>query len=142
MKMYYLLILLSVIILAVIGACKDSGTDPADQVFILPDSNLTYIDHIKPMFTAKCASHNGCHSSFDQAGGLNLTDYESIITHQVNVSTPLVIYGNGDYSALYRILLAAYSGIPRMPLDGPYLNTNNSDGVRIWIDEGLNFSGD
>jgi hypothetical protein len=128
--------------MAAIGSCQDSGTDPADQVFNLPDSNVTYIDHIKPMFTAKCASHNGCHSGFDQAGGLNLTNYEAIILHQLDSGEPLVRSGYGETSALFQILLADYSGIPRMPREGPYLNSNNSNGVKIWINEGLNYSGD
>ncbi len=141
MKKYCLLISFSVIILAVIGACKDTGTNPEDQVFILPDSNLTYIDHIRPMFVAKCASQSGCHSSTDPAGGLDLTYYYAIINHYVTGNIPLVIDGNGGNSALYRILLAAYLDKPRMPLDGPYLNTNNCNGVKIWIDEGLNQAG-
>ena len=142
MKKYHLLILLAAVVLAVISACKDTGTDPADQVFNLPDSNLNYSKHIRPMFDAKCASHSGCHSSFGQAGRLNLTSYEAIILHQLESGEPLVRNGYGETSALYQILLAAYKGIPRMPKEGPYLNTNNSNGVKIWIDEGLNFSGD
>jgi hypothetical protein len=133
--------LLSILCLSVITTCKDKGTNPADHVFNLPDSNLTYIDHIQPLFTAKCGSHSGCHSPADQAGGLDLTDYQSIRQHIVSGSIPLVIDGNGENSPLYRILLDSYLNIPRMPLDGPYLNTNNSNGVKIWIDEGLNYSG-
>jgi hypothetical protein len=134
-KKYSLLILFLAGVLIIISACRD---EPKDQEFVLPDSNLKYIDHIRPMFVAKCASYNGCHSVTDQAGGLDLTNYYAIINHYIDVSIPLVINGDGENSALYRILLAAYLDNPRMPLDGPYLNTNNSNGVKIWIDEGLN----
>lgn len=137
MKKFILLIILSVIILIIVSACQNKGTDPQDQVFVLPDSNLTYTKNIQQLLVAKCTSHSGCHSVTDQAGGLDLTNYYAIINHYIDGSIPLVINGDGENSALYRILLAAYLDKPRMPLDGPYLNTNNSNGVKIWIDEGL-----
>ena len=129
-----------VIGLASINSCKDKGTNPEDQVFTLPDSNLTYIDHIRPMFVAKCTSRSGCHSTVDQAGGLDLTNYQDIRQHMVNGSIPLVFSGDGENSILYQILLTSYLDRPRMPIDGPYLNTNNSRGVKTWIDEGLNYT--
>jgi len=141
-KKYIWFFLLVAVGLAVITACKDNGTNPEDQVFVLPDSNITYIDHIQPMFIAKCASQSGCHSTADQEGGLNLTDYQAIRLHVVNGSIPLVIDGDGKNSPLYLILLSPYLGRRRMPPEGPYLNTNNSNGVKIWIDEGLNYSSD
>lgn len=58
----------------------------------------------------------------------------------VNGSIPLVFSGDGENSILYQILLTDVLGRPRMPLDGPYLNTNNSNGVKTWIDEGLVYS--
>jgi hypothetical protein len=136
-KKFTLLIVLSAIILIISNAC-DKGTDPQDRVFVLPDSNLTYANNIQNLLVAKCTSRSGCHSTSDQAGGLDLTNYYAIINHYINGNIPLVINGDGENSALYRILLAAYLDKPRMPLDGPYLNTNNSNGVKIWIDEGLN----
>jgi hypothetical protein len=132
-------ILLAVLFfLAVLNTCKDNGTNPENTEFVLPDSNLTYLDHIRPMFVAKCASRSGCHSNTDLAGGLDLTDYQAIRLHWVNVTTPLVIDGDGANSYLYRVLLPTDIGTPRMPLDGPYLNNNNTNGIKVWIDEGLN----
>ncbi len=133
-----MLIFLSASLLVIISTCQDNGTNPEDRVFVLPDSNLTYAKNIQDLLVAKCTSRSGCHSTSDQAGGLDLTNYYAIINHYINGNIPLVINGDGENSALYRILLAAYLDKPRMPLDGPYLNTNNSNGVKIWIDEGLN----
>lgn len=130
------------IALAVIYSCKDEGTNPEDQVFTLPDSNLTYTDHIRPMFVSKCSSRSGCHSSVDQAGNLDLTNYQDIRQHLVNGSIPLVFSGDGENSILYQILLTPVLDRPRMPVDGPYLNTNNSRGVKTWIDEELTYSPD
>jgi hypothetical protein len=125
-----------------ISSCSDEGTNPADQDIILPDSDLTYFDDIRPLFIAKCASQSGCHSFSDQVNGLDLTDYLVTINHIVEDtdigSEPLVISGNGAASFLYRILMDNEGGRPRMPLSGPpYLNRNNTDGVKIWIDENL-----
>jgi len=129
------------VVLFIMNACKDQGTNPEDQAVVLPDSNLTYIDHIRELFILKCASRNGCHSSIDQAAGLNLTDYQALTNHFIdNGSVPLIIFRDGENSALYRILLGPYLSNPRMPLDGPYLNENQTNGVRRWIDEGAPFS--
>jgi len=135
---YHLFIILTVTLLIIASACKKNGTNPEDINFVLPDSNVTYAHDLHEMFTAKCGTRSGCHSSSDQAGNLDLTNYYAVINHYINGNIPLVINGNGENSPLYRILLAPYLDIPRMPLDGPYLNTNNSNGVKIWIDEGLN----
>ena len=137
----YLIFLYSIIYLLVaFTACKDKGTNPEDQVIILPPGDLTYIENIRPLFVAKCASRSGCHSTTDQAGGLDLTDYQSIRQHLLNGTIPLVIDGDGEHSVLYEILLASYLGRPRMPLDGPYLDTNNTNGVKRWIDGGLDLA--
>ena len=128
-----------------ISSCSDTGQNPADVDITLPDSNLTFIEDMRPFFIAKCASRSGCHSFSDQAGGLDLTDYQAIISHTVFTdfgNEQLVIQGDGNSSFLYRILLNdGEGGRPRMPLDGPpYLNQNNTNGVKIWINEGLRFS--
>ena len=129
-----------------ISSCADSGKDPADIEITLPDSNLAYFDHIRPLFISKCASQSGCHDLIDQAAGLDLTDYTTIRSHTVYTefgSEQLVISGNGTASFLYRILLDNQGGRLRMPLSGPpYLNQNNTDGVKTWIDEGLAISGE
>lgn len=48
----------------------------------------------------------------------------------------LITPGSGAGSFLYQILLTDIAGRQRMPRGGPYLNNNNIEGVRIWIDEG------
>ena len=123
-------------------SCKDSGTNPQDKEFVLPDSNLTF-DDVGPMLLAKCGSNSGCHNPTDKAGGLDITNYQAIMLHRVQSefgSAILVIPGSGEASFLYQILLQTSLGIPRMPKDGPFLNSNNINGVRIWINEGARFS--
>ena len=125
-------------------SCKDSGTNPQDKEFVLPDSNLTF-DDVGPMLLAKCGSNSGCHNPTDKAGGLDITNYQAIMLHRVQSefgSAILVIPGSGEASFLYQILLQTSLGIPRMPKDGPFLNSNNINGVRVWINEGARFSAD
>ena len=124
-------------------ACSDNGNNPQDKEFVLPDSNLTYVDDIGPLFLAKCGSNSGCHNPTDKAGGLDITNYQAILFHQVQTefgTVNLLIPGNGDGSFLYQVLLQNFIETPRMPFNGPYLNANNTNGVNTWIDEGAAFT--
>jgi hypothetical protein len=123
-------------------SCSDSGTNPQDKEFVLPDNNLTW-QEVGPMLLAKCGSNSGCHNPTDKAAGLDITNYQAVMLHRVQTefgNEILVIPGSGEGSFLYQILLQTQLGVPRMPLDGPYLNSNNTNGVRIWINEGALFS--
>lgn len=118
--------------------CSESGTEPQENI-ILPESNLNFNDHIYPLFSAKCSSRNGCHTFNNPAANLALTDYNQIITHFMNdaPSEPLIRIGDGDNSPLYIVLIQeSYLGVPRMPFNGPYLNSNQYEGVKVWINEG------
>ena len=133
-------ILVYSLLIILVLSCSDSGTNPQDKEFTLPDSNLTYDDDIGPLLLAKCGSLSGCHTPADMAGGLDLTQYQNILLHSVETSIgprKLVFSGDGENSFLYRVLMENYFETPRMPFEGPYLNKNNSDGIKIWIDEGL-----
>ena len=136
---------LILILLLLSFACKDEGPNPAEQEFVLPESNITYSDHLEPFFLAKCGSRSGCHGPTDKAGGLDITSYTAIREHLVYSSVGdviLVIPGDGESSFLYNVLIRDYLDTPRMPLDGPYLNQNNVNGVKTWIDEGALYSAD
>ncbi len=141
---FYLIPAVVLVVLTIISyACKDSGNDPQDKEFVLPDSNLTYIDDIGPLFLAKCGSNSGCHNPIDKAGGLDITNYQAIILHRVDTefgNVNLVIPGTGEGSFLYQVLFQNFLNTPRMPKDGPYLNTNNTNGVKTWIDEGVTYT--
>ena len=120
-------------ILIIIVGCSDSGTEPQDNI-ILPDSLLNFNDHIYPLFTAKCSSRSACHAISSPAAGLILIDYNEIITHYMtNAPSELLINsGNGEGSPLYQVLIQQdYLGVPRMPYEGPYLNSNQYEGIKI-----------
>ena len=117
------------------AACSDNATEPSNEV-VLPDSNLNFTEHIRPLFINRCASRSGCHSSFEPAGGLDLTNYLEISTHLIDGSVPLIIPGQGSESFLYLILIAPQLGRDRMPKDEAPLSGKNISGIRTWIDEG------
>ena len=120
------------------SSCSENPTE-SEKEFILPDSNLTYTNDIFPLFTVKCGSENGCHSpNFGglPARGLDLTNYQSIISHRIDGSELLVILGRGEQSFLYNILFTPISGRRQMPPDRTPLSPNNVNAIKTWIDEG------
>jgi hypothetical protein len=116
----------------ILFGCKKSTN--SEEEIILPESDITYFKHIQKLFGAKCATP-GCHTYLDRAGDLDLTNYPEIMTKTVQGEL-IVIPEFGEQSFLYIILMQNYKDTPKMPLDGPYLNSNNTEGVKIWIDEG------
>ena len=129
--LHFLFLIFLLVIISLI-ACKESTK--SDEEIILPQSNITYFKHIQKLFSVKCAAP-GCHNYLDHSGELDLTDYTSIMTKSVE-NELIVIPGYGEQSFLYRILLEDYKGEIRMPPNGPYLNSNNTNAVKVWIDEG------
>ncbi len=110
-----------------------------DGGIVLPDSNLNYTEHIFLLFSVKCGSESGCHSpNFGglPARGLDLTNYQNMITHLIDGSELLIIPFQGEESFLYNILLGPISSRPRMPKDRAPLTVNNIVGIRTWINEG------
>ena len=123
--------------LILIAGCS-SSTKPEENI-VLPESNLNFNDHIYPLFISKCSSRSGCHALGDAKHGLELTNYPSIITHFMSeaLSVTLVIIEDGENSPLYKVLIFEdFLGTPRMPSNGPYLNANQYNGVKKWINEG------
>jgi hypothetical protein len=119
-------------------SCSDNPADASKEI-ILPDSNLTYISDIQDLFRVECGSENGCHSTAfggPPAQGLDLLNYQSIMSHMVDGSEKLVIEYQGEQSFLYNILLNNISGRRRMPPDRAPLSINNIVGIKTWIDEG------
>ena len=120
------------------NSCSKNPTDSGNDIE-LPTSDLNYTEHIFPLFTVKCGSESGCHSSnFGglPAKGLDLTKYEILINHLIDESERLVIPGQGEQSFLYNILLGPLPGRRQMPPDRSPLSVNNIVGIRTWIDEG------
>lgn len=111
-------------------SCK-SGTE--NEPPPLPEKNLSYSQHIRPIFLDYCASAPGCHRSQDQAGGLDL---ESPFPNFLSNSGQVVIPEDPQHSLLFQLLLGQVGSIPRMPLNRPPLSEAYIRAIETWISEG------
>ena len=65
-------IVLILIILSSLIACDDTLTVQDVDAKVIPSSNVSFADHIYPIFQVKCIS---CHNATNPDGGLDLTAY-------------------------------------------------------------------
>jgi len=100
-----------------LGSCKDQITDPNTNPIVFPSSNISYSQHVDPLFQQRCAL-SGCHAGSSAQAGLDLLtpSYSNLMNHQ-----PQRIDGR----------LA-----PQMPYMAQPLNANQIAGIKKWIDEG------
>jgi len=119
-----------IFILFVLLSCDDSLTVEDVDKKIIPSSNVSFAQHLYPVFQVKCIR---CHNATDPDGNLDLTTYASA-TSDLNVVFP----GEASLSRLYWAI-SGTSGIEPMPPIGyPVLTKNQIDGIKIWINEGAN----
>jgi hypothetical protein len=107
------------------SSCKDTGTELTD----IPSSNVSYSQHIQPLFYKYCTSSK-CHDDGTMAGGLSLTTWAS-----TTASYLVVAPGLPANSKLY-IVVSGQSATPMPPLGYPALNSNQVTGIKTWIKEG------
>jgi hypothetical protein len=121
--------LVSVMLLSLLSpSCKDQTLGPRTEI-VFPDSNISFINYVEPLFRQKCVS---CHNSSLPNGNLNLdvdNMWQALIDYQ-----GFVIPGHGDTSPLV-LCLEGESDFPPMPPGHP-LTTNQINGIKKWIDEG------
>lgn len=127
MKKFIVIILLY----ALISACDDTITiDDVDNK-VIPDSNVSFGEHIYPVLQVKCA-FTGCHAGANPAGGLDLTTYGNV-TADITVVFP----GEPDLSSLVWTVEGTVGGlIMPPPGTGIVLTENQRKGFRIWVKEG------
>jgi len=125
--------------------CSDTGTPPEELEFVFPDSNISFIEHVQPMFEAKCGIESGCHSPGNTEIRFTYAELVSrigVINHRLPSGEVLVDLAlhqkNPELAPLYLILLEGYpSPDDRMPpLGRTPLNDNQLNGIRQWIKEG------
>lgn len=143
-KSYGFLISFGIIFSFTILLSCSEGTNPNDKKFILPDKDLSFYDHIKPLFVARCGTESGCHSPFDQnrLQFEELTNKDLLITHTLEEGFQLVNIPldqiDPDNATLYLILKEGFPDytdlMPPYPRDK--LNSNQLLGIKQWIREG------
>ncbi len=124
-------------ILFILGSlkCKDDITNFDISQIVFPAKNVSYHDHVEPIFLHVCAIPGGCHAGENPAGKLNplnLETYEDFRQRLdiINFSTP-------ENSRLILALKGKLSGVEQMPINRPKLNDNQINGMIIWIKEGV-----
>ena len=99
------------------------------SVYDMPNSDISYIQHLQPLFNVRCAVA-GCHNDTSRAGGLRLTSCAN------TTADPSVVFpGEPDNSRL----LWAVEGIgnyPMPPQGYTSITQNQIKGIRTWIKEG------
>lgn len=108
-------------------SCSTSITSPSEIIF--PDSNVSYRNHVQPLFNLTCATA-GCHDNSSRAGALALTSYNELMS-----ATGVVIPKNPESSKLIQV----FDGRKYHPQAGiNQVNGNQIQGLKKWIMEGAN----
>lgn len=138
------LVLLAFLMIA--QGCKDEGINPIDQNYVIPESEISYYEHLQPMFNGKCGFGSSCHSVENLENGLFFADKSIFMDYRVSTTgeklVDMTIHKESPWlSPLYLIITEGYGPIDRMPplaYGREWLNRNQTDGVKQWILEGAN----
>jgi hypothetical protein len=129
--MYRLLVRLIVLAFFVLPiGCKDTIESPDLDKIVFPSSNISYGNHVEPLFLNGCA-FSGCHDSETKADGLSLETYQEALS-----TKPGTIIGRDTINSRLIWRIEGKFGLARMPLDRPALNSNQIAGLKKWILEG------
>ena len=138
------LIILSIALLFLY--CSKEGTGPIDAKFVIPESDISFVEDIQPMLEFYCAMDRGCHSPFDSGNKLS---YQVLITkvllmnHQLSSNGERLIeiskhQSHPEQAPFYILLKRGYPQdedimppYPRSPLPEGLV-----EGVKRWIGEG------
>lgn len=114
-----------------LSSCKDQINDPDSNPIVFPSANISFSQHVQPLFQSRCA-FSGCHAGSNAAGGLNLSSpaYNSVMNHQPR----LIVTGASNNSLLIQRLDGRIN--PQMPFNATPINSNQLAGMKKWIDEG------
>ena len=113
------------------SSCKDQISNPNTSPIVFPSSNVSYSQHIDPLFQQRCAL-GGCHAGSSGQAGLDLfaPSYNSLMNHQPKLVNP----GSSNNSLLSERIDGRIP--PQMPYLSQPLTTNQINGIKKWIDEG------
>ncbi|MBK7105698.1 MAG: hypothetical protein IPH62_10480 [Ignavibacteriae bacterium] len=134
MKIFYLLILLTIII-----SCEENIVTECEDENQTSVTLTKFSDIQKNVFDASCA-FSGCHAGASSQAGLQLTSgdsYSNLInkTSVLNPNFKLVEPGNSENSFLIKMLKHTGEGTSQMPPSGK-LSNSVIDSIAAWIDRG------
>ena len=121
-------LIISFIIILFSQACDDTLNQIDD--IIIPEQNVSFNEHLLPVFEAKC-NNSGCHNSQYRAGGISLS------TCAETTESPLVVFPHEPDNSSLIWAIENQSGASQMPpLGYQPLTENQRKGIRVWIEEG------
>ncbi len=101
MKILYKILLVACVSVIYFG-CDDTVTVKDVDNRVIPDSNVSYINDIRPVLEVKCV---GCHGRDRTEGGVNLSEWTYFVDYTIvvpnfpeNSELVWVIEDNGIYS--------------------------------------------
>lgn len=116
------------LLLLINTGCDDTLTAEEVDNIVMPDSNVSYAEHIAIVFELKCVS---CHNSSQREGGVDLSTWSAII------SDPRIVFPGSDSTSVLVWTIEYKPGFPPMPpLQYPGLVPNHIKGIKTWINEG------
>lgn len=146
---FLFIILLPLLFLWLHQGCSDKGSNAEDEKFVFPDTNISFTQHIEPLFQVRCGLESGCHSPTDISNPLpynDLINRVGLITHRLSSTgdflVDLSIHQNSPHLApLYLILREGYpekitDQMPPPLLNRRSLTDNQIEGIKQWIKEG------
>ncbi len=109
-----------------LSSCDDTITSEDIDNLVMPASDVSYAQHIAPVFEIKCV---GCHNDQRTEGGVNLSSWTKA-TFDLRIIFP----GSDSTSVLVWTIekLPPYAPMP----PNQWLVRNHIDGIRTWIREG------
>ncbi|RPI64633.1 MAG: hypothetical protein EHM44_02925 [Ignavibacteriales bacterium] len=112
-------------------SCDDTLTNENVDNKPIPATNVSFAEHIYPVFQVKCA-FSGCHAQPNPSDGIDLSTWSGVTTDP-NIVFPF----EPDLSRLVWAI-EGRAGISPMPVVGYTrpLTINQIQGIKTWIDEG------
>lgn len=129
-KMIRLSIFLAVSMVIATGCQDNPASDDSEP---LPTDNLSFSDHIMPIFSNNCSP---CHVG-QSTNGVRLDSYNNV-TNSVGsqYNTEIVKPGNADESPLVDKIESNPAFGVRMPQGRSPLGNDQIQAIRMWIEEG------
>lgn len=110
-------------------ACDDTFVQSDIDNLIIPETGVSFAEHIFPVLNAKC-TFSGCHEDQTRAGNYSVTTWANV------VADPQIVFPYFPQNSKL-IWAIEWTGSTQMPPVGyPYLTRNHINGITRWVIEG------
>jgi len=117
-----------------LSSCKNTLTPGIDQIVFPDTGTVSYNGYVQRLFYIGC-NNSGCHDADSKAGGLDLTNYFSMIN---SLPSP-VIRGDSTNSLIIKRVKGIIPPLmPPPPLGA--INPNQVHGLARWVQQGAQYN--